>query len=711
VCAETTDQQFIGADRMPTDRLSSDYRIAVDTGGTFTDVVVADEQGRLTFNKALTTPDRMFEAAQEALALVADELGLPLDELLRRSSLFVYGTTRATNAILEGKTARTAFFTTEGFPDILTFREGGRTNPFDFDRPYPEPYIPRRLTFEVPERIDAQGEVRRPLDTERVRALLRDARDAGAEAIAVCLVWSIANPEHERAIGELIKADHPGLPYTLSHELNPIIREYRRASSTAIDASLKPLMQGHLRETADDLRAGGFAGELLVVTSSGGCSQLDDVVSQPIYSVDSGPSMAPVAALAYAVAEGFEADLIVCDAGGTSFDVSLIQNGRIATTSERWLGPLYQGHITGLSAVAVESIGAGGGSIAWIDSGGMLQIGPESAGAAPGPVCYGRGGTRPTVTDAAAVLGYFDADHFLGGRLRLDIDAAAEALGAAIAEPLGLSLERAASAVLIVAEEAMVAAIRDVTIGKGVDPRRCVMVAGGGAGGLNAVAIARALGCRHVLVPAAAGALSACGAQFADIVADFSISRLTNTAQFAYAHANEALGEVRMRMDRFAAGLRSGAALERTFSVEARYAYQAWDLEVPLQGDSFAGPDDVAELEERFHEVHERVFAVRETDTPIDCQQWKGRLTARFAKPQIAGRAAAPTNGGAATRRSYFEGIGAVDLACHVGATLRLGETVEGPAVLEEATTTIVVPPGACARVTTLRNYLIETGA
>lgn len=694
-----------------TDLMARDFRITVDTGGTFTDVVVADAEGRLTFSKALTTPDRMFDAVHEALTLVASDLGLAVPELLADASLFVYGTTRATNAILQGKTARTAFLTTEGFPDILTFREGGKTNPFDFDRPYPEPYIPRRLTFEVPERIDAQGVVQRALDHDRVRELLRAAARMEIEAVAVCLIWAIANPLHEHVVGELIEDELPGVPYTLSHELNPIIREYRRASSTALDASLKPLMQGHLQATADDLAAAGFTGELLIMTSSGGCSGLDEVVRRPIYSVDSGPSMAPVAAIAYADAEQFDADLIVCDAGGTSFDVSLVQDGRVATTSERWLGPRYQGHITGLSAVAVESIGAGGGSIAWIDSGDMLRVGPQSAGAMPGPVCYGRGGTRPTVTDAAAVLNWFDPNYFLGGRLKLEIEAAENVLGTAIAEPLGLSLARAAYAVLTVAEEAMIAAIRDVTINKGVDPRRCLMVAGGGAGGLSAVAIARALGCADVLVPATAGALSACGAQFADVVADFSVSRYANTAQFAFEAANAALAEVNRRMDAFAGGLEGTAVIDRSYSVEARYAYQAWDLEVPLERGSFEGAEDVSRLEERFHEAHERVFAVRETGTAVDCQQWKGRLTVRIPKARISSSGAIVSGVRSVTRRSYFEDTGPVEIECHVGSALAPGSVVRGPAVIDEATTTIVVPPGASARVSELRSYRIETGA
>jgi len=388
------------------------YRIAVDTGGTFSDVVLLDESGRLSLSKAPTTPRRVFDGISEALSVAASERDLAMPDLLARADVFVYGTTAATNAIITGKTARTAFLTTEGFPDTLVLREGGKLSPFDFRAPYPKPYVPRRLTFEVRERITSEGEIRVPLDTDRLLATLAQIRAAGVEAIAVSLLWSIINPIHEEAVAELLEKELPGIPYTLSHRLNPIIREYRRASSAAIDASLKPLMQRHLREMEEDLRAAGFAGELLVVSSFGGVLNLDDVATRPIYSVNSGPAMAPVAGSVYA---GESANAIVCDMGGTSFDVSLIRGGYIKFTRETWLGGMFTGHMTGLSSVDVKSIGAGGGSIAWIDPGGLLRVGPDSAGAVPGPSCYGRGGEEPTVTDAALVLGYIDPEYFLGG--------------------------------------------------------------------------------------------------------------------------------------------------------------------------------------------------------------------------------------------------------------------------------------------------------
>ncbi len=351
---------------------------------------------------------------------------------------------------------------------------------------------------------------------------------------------------------EIVEREWPGVPVTLSHELNPTVREYRRASSTVIDASLKPLMQEHLRQITEDLEGHGFAGELVVVTSVGGCLHVSEVAERPIYSVGSGPSMGPIGARRYADADLGTQDVVVCDAGGTSFDVSLIEGGVIKTTRETWLGPRFQGHITGLSSVEVTSIGAGGGSIAWIDSGGLLRVGPQSAGASPGPACYGRGGNDATVTDAATVLGYFDPDYFLGGRMTLDVDAAREAVRREVAGPLRLDLERAAWAILAIANEAMVAAIREITINQGVDPRECALVAGGGAGGLNAAVLARELGCGTVLVPKAAGTLSACGAQFADIVAEASVSRYLTTGDYDAAVASGVLDDIDAQLSAFA---------------------------------------------------------------------------------------------------------------------------------------------------------------
>ncbi|MCW2996451.1 MAG: hydantoinase/oxoprolinase family protein, partial [Conexibacter sp.] len=386
---------------------STAVKITCDVGGTFTDVVVSDQAGRLALGKSLTTPARLADGLLSAIGDAAPQLGLDAPGLLARCELFVFSTTRATNAILEGKTARTALLVTDGFPDVLVRREGGSMLPYDFSRPFPEPYVPRALTFEIRERVGAEGQVIVPLDEEQARATLRLLPRHGVEAVAVCLLWATADGAHERRLGELITEELPGLPFTLSHELNPILREYRRASGTAIDASLKRLLPGHLTEVDEGLRASGFTGELLAATSVGGVLPMAELAAKPVLAAKSGPSLAPVAGRLF-VEELDRADVIVCDTGGTSFDVSLIRDGTIVTTRETWLGGLFTGHLTGLSSVDVRSIGAGGGSVAWVDPGGLLRVGPESAGAAPGPACYGQGGTRPTVTDAALVLGYLD---------------------------------------------------------------------------------------------------------------------------------------------------------------------------------------------------------------------------------------------------------------------------------------------------------------
>jgi N-methylhydantoinase A len=684
------------------------FRIAVDTGGTFSDVVVADDGGgELWVGKAPTTRERVFDGIAEALAYGAQSHSLTLESLLADTSVFIYGTTRATNAIITGTTARTAFLTTEGHPDTLVLREGGKLNPFDFRHAYPAPYVPRRLTFEVRERIDSEGEVAIALDAEHLVALLARVREQQVEAVAVCLLWSIVNPVHEERVGELIAQELPGVPFTLSHRLNPIIREYRRASSAAIDASLKPLMQGHLDEMALDLRRAGFAGQLLLGTSFGGCLGVEDVASRPIYSVNSAPAMAPVAGKVYAPDER---SVIVCDMGGTSFDVSLVRDGYLKFTRETWLGGTYTGHMTGLSAVDIKNIGAGGGSIAWIDSGGLLRVGPQSAGAAPGPACYGTGGTQATVTDAGVVLGYIDPDYFLGGRMKLSAAAAREVIERDIAQSLGLDLERAAHAVLTIANEHMVSAIRDITINEGFDPRGSLLVAGGGAAGMTMARIAEELGCERVLVPRTAGALSACCGLFSDIVAEFSISQRADTNRFDYDAVNRGLAQLQEQIDELFARLDTPPELRGAeFFVEARYPYQVWELEVPLSSGAFAGPADVERMIEDFHRVHERVFAVSEPGQYIECIYWKGRATAHLPKPALArlDRVADAQPRPASVRPAWFGELGALDTPQFRAEACAPGHALPGPAIIQEPTTTVVVYPGWNATVTPSGDYLL----
>ncbi|MEE9279257.1 MAG: hydantoinase/oxoprolinase family protein [Myxococcota bacterium] len=685
-------------------------RIAVDIGGTFTDVVYADEHGRLSVGKALTTRERIFEGIREALEFVAKSLETEVRLLLSRTDLFIYSTTWAINAIVEGKTAKTAVLVTEGFPNV-SFRAGGRTNAFDFSKPNPKPYVPRRLAFEIRERIDSEGCVFTPFDESQARDVLRRLRGLGIEAVAVSLLWSILNPDHELALGRLIEEELPGVPYTLGHQLNPILRENRRSSSATIDASLKPLMQGHLRELEQDLRAQGFDGELLGATSLGGAIHLDDLARRPVYSLKSGPAMGPVAARVYAAAENLGSDLVVCDTGGTSFDVSLVRNGRISETRQSVVGAGSTRVSTGLASVDVRSIGAGGGSIAWVDPGGLLRVGPMSAGSDPGPACYGRGGTRPTVTDAAVVLGYLDPQVFLGGRMALDPGAAARVLDE-LADALGIGLERAAHSVLVVVGERMVSAIQGITINEGVDPRDGAIVAGGGAAGLNIVPIARELGCRRVLVPRTAGALSACGGQHSDIIAEFNRSKPTDTRGFAFDEVNATLSQLERDAASFADGLRRRglAQFHTDFSVEARYPHQVWELEVSLARPRFDGPADIDALVEAFHAVHERVFAVTEPGQQVECVDWKVRLTAALPHPPLerVRRSASGPPKARTQRSAFFAETGRVEVPRYRGEDLAPGVLLEGPSVIEEPNTTVVVYPGSRARVTELGGYLLE---
>ncbi len=687
------------------------FRIGIDTGGTFTDVVIGDETGILSVGKALTTREQISRGILEGLTVAAAPLGLDLRALLEQTAVFIYGSTRATNAILEGKTARTALLVTAGFPDILVRREGGKTNPWDYSSDYPDPYVPRHLTFEIPERITAEGAIYQPLDEGVVQSVLERLERLRVEAIAVSLLWSIANPAHELRVGRLIEERLPGVLYTLSHLVNPILREYRRTSSAAIDASLKPLMQAHLRDMEADLRKAGLAGELLPAVSLGGVMHIEDVIARPIHMVRSGPSLAPLLGQVVGAAETGASEVIVCDTGGTSFDVSLVRDSRPVFSRDTWLGPRYTGHLTGLSSVDARSIGAGGGSIASIDTGGLLCVGPESAGADPGPACYGRGGTRPTVTDAALVLGYLDAEYFNAGRMRLDEVAARNAV-ARLAGDLRKSIEDTAAGIMTVAGEHMVAAIKEITINEGVDPRESLLLAGGGAAGLNIVPIARELGCARVLVPRMAGALSACGAQFTDIVSEFGTSQPTISSAFDHAAVGRAIEGLNQSSDRFIAGLHArGIERFRTeYFVEARYLYQVWELEIPLAGPEFRGPDDVARAVSAFHAAHDSIFAVSEADQAVEFLHWKVRVTGELERPPLprlalrVGAVPAPSR----RARAYFPATGSVEIPVYRGESLMPGDQIAGPALIVEPTTTIVLYPESVSTVTPFNNHMID---
>jgi N-methylhydantoinase A len=685
-------------------------RFAVDTGGTFTDLVVEAGDGSLRLFKSPTTPDNPIEGVLSVLRDAATGLGLDLRDLLGQGDLFVHGTTRAINAILTGNVARTAFLTTSGHPDVLLFREGGRNEPFNNTREYPAPYVPRALTFEVPERIGAAGDVVTPLDEGAVVGICRQMAELGIEAVGVCLLWSIVNPAHELRVGELLAKHLPGVPYTLSSVLNPALREYRRASSACIDASLKPVMTAYLRGLTERLADAGFGGRVLVVTSAGGMLDADAVADAPIHSIGSGPAMAPVAGRYYAQLEASTDTAVVADTGGTSYDVSLVRRGRIPWTRETWLGGKFVGHITGFPSVDVKSIGAGGGSIAWVDDGGLLHVGPQSAGSVPGPACYGRGGLRPTVTDASLVLGHLDPAYFLGGAMRLDEQAAAAAVECDVAKPLGLDVHQAAAAVLRLATERMVGAIEEITLYQGIDPRSAVLVGGGGAAGLNAVAIARRLSSPGIVIPDVGAALSAAGSLMSELTADFATPLYTTSDRFDAYRVNKALADLRAHCEAFADGPGRGAAeTVIEFSAEARYPHQIWELEVPIASAHFASAADVEALRQAFHATHEEVFAIADPESPIEVLSWRARVRCRL-RDAPPGRASAGAATDDTTRMAYFADTGLVVTAIRQFERLEVGDPVEGPAIIESPVTTVVVDPGATAVRTADGSLMVDPG-
>jgi N-methylhydantoinase A len=663
-------------------------RLACDTGGTFTDLLVEDADGAWRMTKALTVPHDPILGVLDALQKAADERLTSLSDFLSRAEFFIHGTTHALNAILTGNTAVTALFTTRGHRDILLLREGGRTGPFAFDLPYPKPYVPRALTFEITERIDSTGTVRIALDESQVSADCARLRDLKVEAVAVSLLWSVVNPQHELAVGNILSQCLPGIPVTLSHSISSALREYRRASAAAVDASLKPLMTKYLGLLAERLAAAGFKGNLLVSTSQGGMLPASAVAASPILSINSGPAMAPVAGRWYGASIDATADVIVADSGGTTFDVSLVRDGRIPLTRETWIGGAHRGPMTGFPSVDVRSVGAGGGSIASVDSGGLVRVGPQSAGAWPGPACYGRGGTKPTISDAALILGILDSKNFLGGSMALDRDASVKVMSTDVAEPMGVPVENAAAVVLRVATETMAQATLDLLTSQGVDPRKALLVMGGGAAGLNAIFIARRLGCRTLVIPEAGAALSATGAMLSDLKREVRAMQFQHTRRFNGASAARAFAEMVSECEQFAAEVDAPESTME-FSAEARYPDQVWELELPLRNVEF-GPDTAQTIEADFHQLHQRLFEVSDPDSGVEIIGWAASVACRSGS-QRTPRLQLPNARAPGRRRVTFLDGTTADTTVYDYSWLEVGKRFRGPALVEMPLTTVLI--------------------
>src|SRR5579885_1446545 len=681
------------------------FRIGIDTGGTFTDVVVGDETGILSVGNALTSRERISRGILEGLAVAAAPLGIELRALLEQTAVFIYGSTRATNAILEGKTARTTLLTTAGFPDTLVRREGGKTNPWDYSRDYPDPYVPRHLTFEIAERITSAGAVYQPLDEAAAREVLDRLRALRVEAVAVSFLWSIANPAHELRMGRLIEEKLPGIPYTLSHLVNPILREYRRTSCAAIDASLKPLMQAHLRAMEADLRDAGLGGELLPAVSLGGVMHIEDVIAKPIHMVRSGPSLAPLLGQAVGAAEAGASEVIICDTGGTSFDVSLVRGGRPVFSRDTWLGPRYTGHLTGLSSVDARSIGAGGGSIAGIDSGGLLCVGPESAGADPGPACYGKGGERPTLTDACLLIGILDPHRFACGQMMLQPELARAAFDRLDCH---LSLEQRVGCAWSMGLNNIAEGLIDIAIKHGVDPRDYTLIAYGAAGPMLLPSIMDLVHVRRVVIPPHPGLFSALGLLSSDLVYADSRSAYTvlgpeaaETIDRVYRAMEESLLS-RIRADR--------RQVEVVRSFDGRLLGQTWEtpfVDVP------AGPitpATIARMVANFHEVYERRTGNRFEAIPVQGVTYRVQVVVPSSKvgyAPIGERNGQAMASGRPVRLRYLSD-GELMAREYRRDDLRRGDRIEGPAVIREAMSTTFVPLDHRASVGTYGEIVVE---
>ena len=688
-------------------------RFATDTGGTFTDLVVEDSAGQLHLFKASTVPNEPVRGVLAAFDVAAEAFGLSRADLLAKGDTFIHGTTHAVNAIITKRTARTALLVTRGHPDILVLREGGRIEPFNHAAPYPDPYIPRALTFEVAGRIMASGAERTPFDREGMLGIIEELKEKQVEAVAVCLLWSVINPAHENMVGALLAEHLPGVPVTLSHQLNPSIREYRRAIASSIDASLKPLMNRYLGGLTTELRKAGFGGNILVLSSQGGMVDADEVRRTPILAINSGPSMAPIAGGRLANAESDARDVIIFDTGGTTFDVSVVRDGRVPFTQETWMGRPHQSDLTGFPSVDVKSIGSGGGSIAWLDDGGVLHVGPQSAGAVPGPACYAAGGDYATVTDAALILGYIDPRFFLGGRMRLDRARSEAVILRDVAGPMGVSLEAAASAMLEVWTENMVQAIADITVNQGINPETAVLVAGGGAGGLNAVAISQRMRCTSVIVPEVGAALSAAGAIASEIARDFRQIFFTTTEEFDAAGASATIEALRAKALAFMDNANLDADdVTIEFTIEARYPHQVWEIEMAVDPASLDGTRAPRVLEEKFHTAHERLFAFSDPGSPVEIIAW--RVVIRGQSSRNVQLRLAPVKRidfKPHTRPVYFSRTGWTDAPVWRFESIEPGRWHPGPAIVESPFTAIVVDPGTEFERTTSGNLIARQSA
>ena len=690
------------------------YRVGVDIGGTFTDIVLLGSNGTIHTKKISSSVGDYAAAIVQGLSEVFAEsrLGGGAIEEIR------HGTTVASNAILEMKGAKVGLITSKGFRDVLEIRTLRMPRLYDIAWEKPPPLVERYLRRVVDERVDGQGNVERALDPKEAEREVDVLLKEGVEAIAVCLLNSFANPAHELAIKQIIEKKAPGLPYSISYEVLPEIKEYERTSTTVINAYVMPIVATYLRALRKGLDAAGIPARLLLMQSNGGLTTDRAAADKPMNIIESGPAGGVVGAGKVAEAKGLE-KIITFDMGGTTAKASMVEGGHIMRAQEQSVGAGIMagsrlmtgaGYVCKVPAIDLAEIGAGGGSHVWIDKGGALQIGPESAGARPGPVCYGLGGTVPTVTDANVVLGYINPRHLVGGALKIDAEMARATLEQKIAKPLGLSVEQAALGAHRIAASNMIRAIRAVSTERGRDPREFALFAFGGNGPLFAAGLASALGMKRIVVPPSAGLFSSFGLLYADVEHHFSRTfrrQLRGSDLVEIDRAWRAL-EAEAR-EQLAAEDFTGDRASVTRSAAMHYVGQSFELVVPVP-DGPVNESLARRLEEAFGEEHERVYGHRAgPDEPVELvsMQVLGRGLREGAGVPERVRASRPEPEPSPSRRAWF-GPEHGWVETRILRRSDLATPVTGPAIVEEYDATCVLPPGTRAHLDAGGNIVIE---
>jgi N-methylhydantoinase A/oxoprolinase/acetone carboxylase beta subunit len=679
------------------------FYVAVDIGGTFTDVVAVDPAtGRYHTVKVSTTPHNLVEGVHAGTVAALERAGAAADEVSR----FVHGTTIGTNAVLERKGAVTGVLATEGFQDTLEIGRLKRTRMYDLfiDAETPVFLAPRRRRLGVSERVAADGSVVVPLDEESVRRAVRELHDQGVAAIAVCLLFSFRNPEHEETVRRLIHEVDPAMSVSLSSEVDPMFREYERTVVTAFDAYVRPVIEGYVDELTAELRRIGIGAPLQIMQSRGGITSAKLVGRRPVSVLLSGPAAGVIGARYAGALSGIQ-DVISIDVGGTSADVSLVQAGRPLVSDEGTIDtyPLR------VPMVDVTTVGAGGGSIGWIDPGGSFRVGPVSAGADPGPVCYGRGGTEPTVTDASLILGYLNPASFAGGSIALDVDAARSALER-FGRRLGMSGIEAAEGIHRVINSRMADAIRLVSLKRGFDPRDFALVLLGGAGPVHGGRLAAELDIGTMVVPAVPGVLSALGLLVAavehDAVETFGV-RADRTPPQDVAAAFLRLEE-RVAQLMAADNVPDGEAVT-SHAVDGRYVGQAYSLEIRVN--DFTEPGALEAFTNAFHDAHDRVYGHANRLAPVELLNLRVVQTWELPTVSLTASASSRTMTSSDSRSAYFaEAGGFVEVPVARREALVTGTTLAGPSLVDQDDTTIVIYPGQQGCVDAAGNILITAG-